>query len=547
MLLATALGCASRVPPDGGAKDAIPPKIVTTNPPQKSVNIRPSKVEFEFDEFIELKDGGSGILISPPMLLMPDIQLKGKSVVLKMKEVFDENTTYTISIGGAVKDITEANLVEPYSLVFSSGPLLDSFVVTGRVLDSYSNSPLKEVLVMLYLADVDSLPKKQLPRYFSQTDESGIFRIQNVKAGSYSVFALKDANKNYLYDQLGEAIGFQDKMFVVDSNVVNLSDIRVSAEKPLKQRLIKSTFQTPSTLTLKYALPVTDIVIENIESRSIMPFYKNPESTIDSLVLYFPRIDSDSLNIYLKVDENIIDTVLINTKRAVSKFQGKRNQAIADTSFKFTSNIDKGKLLPSAPLELMSNYPSKLINLDKVFWIIDKDTMPAELEPTIASGFQWKYVTFPPKNPGKSIKFLALSGVFGDFYGRSSDTLKLDFRQMDAEETGNIELLLNDTMVKPGVDLIIELIDAKKKVVNSRKVKNGDLIIYAELSPGTYNMRIIEDLNGNGIWDPGIFSSRQQAESMVYYNEAIGVRAGWDLAIEWDVHSIMQTGLEQKK
>jgi len=195
----------------------------------------------------------------------------------------------------------------------------------------------------------------------------------------------------------------------------------------------------------------------------------------------------------------------------------------------------------------MSNYPSKLKNLDKVFWIIDKDTMPAELEPTIASGFQWKYVTFPPKNPGKSIKFLALSGVFGDFYGRSSDTLKLDFRQMDAEETGNIELLLNDTMVKPGIDLIIELIDAKKKVVNSRKVKNGDLIIYAELSPGTYNMRIIEDLNGNGIWDPGIFSSRQQAESMVYYNEAIGVRAGWDLAIEWDVHSIMQTGLEQKK
>jgi len=547
-LLCTILfGCASRVPPDGGAKDTTPPKIVSTIPSQNAINTRPEKVEFAFDEFIELKDGGSGILISPPMLLMPDIQLKGKSVVLRMKQAFDENTTYTISLGGAIKDITEANVVEPYSLVFSTGPLLDSLVVSGRVIDSYANSPVKDALVMLYLSMADSLPKKQLPRYFSQTDESGNFTIQNVKAGFYSIFALKDANKNYLYDQPGEAVGFQDKMVHVDSGVVKLGDIRISAENPVKQRLIKTTFHAPSTLTLKYALPVSDIVIENVEDRSIIPFYKNPESTKDSLILNFPRIENDSLNVFIRIDENSIDTLSISTKRAVSKFQGKKSQAAPDTSLKFTSNIDKGKLLPSSVLELKSNYPTKLLNRDKVFWIIDTDTIPAELESSIASGFHWKYLAIPPKNPGKTIKFLALGGVFEDFYGRSSDTLKLDFRKMDVDETGNIELLVKDTLGKPDLDLIIELIDAKKKLINSRKVKNGDLVIYSELSPGTYSLRIIEDLNGNGIWDPGVFSSRQQAESMVYYNDVVSVRAGWDLAIEWDIYSIEETELKQKK
>lgn len=548
VLLASVLGCASRIPPDGGPKDTIAPKIIATIPSQKSVNTRPAKIEFQFDEFIELKDGGSGILISPPMAMMPDIQLKGKSIVLKMRQSFDENTTYTISLGGVVKDITEANLLEPYSLVFTSGPLLDSLAVTGRVIDAFSSAPAKDVLVMLYLSEEDSLPKKQLPRYFSQTDAFGMFKIENVKAGNYSIFALKDANKNYMYDQPGEAIGFQKQMFRVDSNLVSVSEIRLSAEKPLKQRLIKSTYQLPSTLILKYILPVTDIVLNDISSDDILPFYKNPESTADSLILALPKSSNDSLKLYVKVDDNHVDTVLINTVRLTKKTPGKKVQTAVDTSFKFISNIDKGKLLPSALLELTSNYPSKLMYWDKVYWIVDKDTLPVDLEPKNNGRFNWKYVAIPPKSPGKSIKLLALKGAFEDLYGRSSDTLKLDFRQMDSDETGTIELLIKDSLAKPGIDLILELIDAKKKVIETKKVRNGDLVIYPELSPGTYTLRIIEDANGNGKWDPGKFSSRQQAESMLFYTEAINVRASWDLAIEWNVHAQIPTGgMKQKK
>jgi len=63
---------------------------------------------------------------------------------------------------------------------------------------------------MLYKDNIDSVPYKTRPDYFTRTD-SGQFKITNIAPGEYKIFALKESNNNYLYDSHDESIAFLQK------------------------------------------------------------------------------------------------------------------------------------------------------------------------------------------------------------------------------------------------------------------------------------------------------------------------------------------------
>jgi hypothetical protein len=204
LVLVFMASCASRIAPSGGAPDKTPPKIVSVNPPTGSTEFRAEKIEIEFDEFVALKDGGSGIVVSPPLKTPPEATIKGKLLQLKFKETLAENTTYSITLGGSVVDITESNLLEEMQLVFATGLLLDTLKVTGRVENSYTNAAPKTAVVALYEAFHDSVPQTQLPRYFTRTDATGNFTINNIKAGKYRILAFEDANSDLKWSNNGQ-------------------------------------------------------------------------------------------------------------------------------------------------------------------------------------------------------------------------------------------------------------------------------------------------------------------------------------------------------
>ena len=206
-----------------------------------------------FDEFVELKDGGTGIIVSPPLINPPDISLKGKSIQIRFKETLDTSTTYNITLGKSVTDITEGNALTEMGFAFSTGEKIDSMRISGNVSDAYTNKPCKGVLIMLYNELNDSLPYKKTPRYFARSDEQGKYIIRNIKKGTYLIFALDDANSNYLFDQPDEKIGFQMNPLVVDTANLESINIRMTLEKQTRQRLLKNTFEQPGKITLKYA------------------------------------------------------------------------------------------------------------------------------------------------------------------------------------------------------------------------------------------------------------------------------------------------------
>ncbi|MEZ5173304.1 MAG: carboxypeptidase-like regulatory domain-containing protein, partial [Bacteroidia bacterium] len=423
--------------------------------------------------------------------------------------------------------------LEPFSLVFSTGSKLDSLGCQGRLTNAFSGEPVKDALVMLYRDDIDSLPKSTLPRYFARTNEAGQYEIQNVKSGNYKLFALKDQNSNYLYDQPGELIGFPEHLISIDSAKTPIPEIRLSAEVASDQRLVKSEFEEPGMVTLKYSIAPDTVYFTDFSGNSLQ-FFLTEESKRDSLNFLFKRFEGDSVKLFAHSylgGQGRVDTLEFRAKKVKPLGRkGSRNTA-KDTSLAFSSSIEAKKLLPSEKLILKSNYPCQLSDSANFNWIIAGDTTVAAL-PVSLSPFNFEFI--PPSAESKAIYLIGASGSFIDIYGHSSDTIKTDFRVMEEDETGNLEILVFDSTNTDKV-VILELTDSKGAVKFKKSISGNDSLLIRNLRPGTLKLRAIVDANSNGKWDPANYNLKTQPELVYRYSEEITIRAGWDLAVEWDI------------
>lgn len=526
-------GCASRVPPDGGPRDRTAPIVLNTIPQNKAVEVNTTKFEFVFDEFIQLKDGGSRILISPPVQKSPDVLVQGKKLILKLREPLDSLTTYTITPGAGVTDLNEGNPLEPYSLVFSTGSKLDSLGCRGRLTNAFNAESVKDALVMLYRDDIDSLPKSKLPRYFARTNEAGQYEIQNVKAGTYKMFALKDQNTNYLYDQPGELIGFPEQLISIDSAGTPIPEIRLSAEEASVQRLVKSEYEEPGKVILKYSIAPDTVYFTDFSGNGL-EFFRTDESMPDSLNILFNRFAGDSIRLFAHSKlkgVSRIDTLEFRARKIKpAGRKGNRNTG-RDTALIFSSNIEAKKLLPAEKLILNSNYPCQLSDSADFRWIVAGDTSAASL-PESLSPFSFEFI--PPSAESKAIYLIGAPGSFKDIYGHTSDTIMTDFRVMAEDETGNLEIVVSDS-ANSGKLVILELTDSKGVVKFKKSISGNDSLLIRNLRPGSLRLRAIVDENENGKWDPANYDLKTQPETVIRYSEEITIRAGWDLAVEWDI------------
>jgi len=165
--------CAQIVPLSGGEKDITPPKELTSVPLNRSLNFDASTITVEFDEFIQLIDLNTQLIISPIIQPKPEITVKGKKLVIKILNDLSPNTTYSINFGNAICDITENNSFPNYKFVFSTGDFLDSLSYAGNVLNAFNLEPEEKVNVLLYAHHHDSVPLKELPNYIALTNKEG--------------------------------------------------------------------------------------------------------------------------------------------------------------------------------------------------------------------------------------------------------------------------------------------------------------------------------------------------------------------------------------
>jgi hypothetical protein len=204
-------GCANIVPPSGGPRDSLPPRLVNLRPGDSTRNFTGKKIVAEFDEFVQIDNIQENLLVSPVPKVPPFIESKLRTVTITIKDTLEPNTTYTIDFGNALRDINEGNIYKNFTYLFSTGPAIDSMQIAGRVIIAESGKTDSTMIVMLHTSADDSAVIKEKPRYVARVNADGSFHFYNLPSDTFYLYALKDEGGQRRYLSKTQLFAFADE------------------------------------------------------------------------------------------------------------------------------------------------------------------------------------------------------------------------------------------------------------------------------------------------------------------------------------------------
>ena len=576
--------CASIGRPDGGPYDETPPRFIGSTPAAGALNNQRTKVSLLFDEFIKLEKATEKVVVSPPQVQQPEIKASGKRIQVNLLDSLKANTTYTIDFSDAIVDNNEGNPLGNFTFTFSTGTQIDTMEVSGTVLDASNLEPIKGILVGLHSNLNDSAFTKLPFDRVARTDSRGRFSIRGVAPGKYRIYGLMDADQTFTFNQKSEVIAFNDSLVIprmeerirmdtawVDSLTYDtiverkymhyLPDdliLRAFKEFNYSQYLIKSERLVPQKFTFYFAgqadtLPTLKGL--NFDERDAFVIEKNQRNdTIHYWVKDSLLFKQDTLAIsltYLYTDTLNQLVSRTDTLNLVSKQKYKKEEPEKKKKKKKKDEEDEPeptKFLPvnvGAPSSMdvygsisltfdepIARFDSAAIHLKEKVDTLWKD-IPFEFEQDSLN--LKRFNLYYDWEPGNEYEFSVDSTAFHGIYGLFTDKIKQGFKVRKLEEYASITFLVT------GADstAFVELLDAQDKVVRQRRLTDGGYADFYFLNPGKYCARLVNDRNGNGIWDTGNFEKGEQPEEVYYYNMILEPKANWDLDKQsWDIHAI---------
>ncbi|MHA7056686.1 Ig-like domain-containing protein [Aquimarina sp. M1] len=517
-LLFFIFSCAKKGTITGGEKDEIPPKFVKATPPNFSTNFNKKEIRIYFDEYVKLNDPQKQIIISPPMDPKPEITPLGsasKYIKVKFLDTLLKNTTYSINFGQSIVDNNEGNPNPFFRYVFSTGASLDSLRIQGSVGDALEKKADPFISVALYQIEEaysDSLVFKEVPRYITSTLDSTYFDLDNLKEGTYKLVALKDAASNYTYQPKQDKIGFYDEIVTLPADTAKIFNINLFKEI-LDFKALKPKQVSKNSFVFGYE-GVADSMNINLLSKTPEKLETRifPDKVKDTLHYWFkPFFEADSLIFEVTNSKNFRDTL-------VARFKDQYKDSI-----KLSNNV-KGSLAFNKDFTLSSNTPIASVN-EKLISLTDKDTTQVPFSVQLDKLKNEAVFTFE-RTEDNAYKMQLLPEAVIDFIGNKNDTITINFRTKKLADYGTIFFTLQNAKEYP---LLIQVTDEQGKFIDEKIVTKEETTVFDNLDPGKYNIRVIFDTNKNGIWDTGSFLKGIQPEKVVYYPEAIEVRANWEL------------------
>jgi len=513
-------GCAQMANPTGGAKDTNPPALLRASPADQSLLFSAMVIRFDFDEYLTLNDIQNELIISPPLRTKPEVLLKKKSVLVKLKEPLRDSTTYTFNFGQAIGDLNENNRIPNFAYVVSTGRVIDSLAVFGTVRDAFSGLPAEGVKVMLYDTDADSLPLTTLPYYFGRTDKVGAFSIHNMRSGSYKVFALKEDLTDYLFNSPEESIGFSP-MAAVPTTVQD------SAAVPLRLLLFNEGKTKPyvkdtrSDSTGRMAIAMSAGKATDYRVVAMGNFALQAEYTDSIHVWADVPMGKGTYKAVVMRDTVSIDTLTLRLSQKPKSIK--------------TEGAKSGKNTGQDSLIVRCDRPVKSVDATRILLLMDKDTLPAGTALSAQRPREIKLTA--PLTPGKSYKAIFLPGAIStQADGQNTDTLRVNISIHPPDFYGKISfgLAVEDAENLKG-KAILRIEDSTGDTVfesPSGPVQTFDL---PKVAPGRYTVLLIEDANQNGRWDTGDYALGLQPERVFRLSETIEVRSDWEQSLRWEL------------
>ncbi len=150
--------------------------------------------------------------------------------------MLEDNTTYRLSFGNAIKDLHEGNPFKNYTYTFSTGNYFDSLQLRGTVINAATGQvDTGSIIAMLYSAESsDSSVVRKKPKYVTNVDAAGKFVFKGLPHRNFRIYAVKDVNGNLIYDgpEQAEMIAFNDSTVWPGDTSLAPINLRMFLEKP---------------------------------------------------------------------------------------------------------------------------------------------------------------------------------------------------------------------------------------------------------------------------------------------------------------------------
>lgn len=597
-ILATLLfaSCANRGQgPQGGPRDSIPPVVLKETPLNRTLNFSGKEIVVQFDEYIQLDDVQKNVLISPPQQTPPEVKAVGKKLSVVFQEDLIDSTTYTLDFGAAICDYNEKVPLEGYVFSFSTGDVIDSLAISGRLYDAATLNPIPSVLIGIHrnLSDsaLSTIPFTRITR----TDSEGNFTIHNIHAGTYRLYALNDISRDYIY-QPGEALAFADSLIVptyrveIHTDTIWLDTLGIDplTGDTLFTRLVDSTYTHgvthfyPDSLILWYfeeskqrqyfqrvyreeqhafsllfSAPQDSLPIVRALRPSEVDSLSNDSLWVDflpySMLQVSPNKDTltywltDSLairmdSIYLQMQYKVTDSLynlVDKTDTVLAVYRYPRLSEKARETYERNKRNRKLELKTNASskfelydtIRVTSTFPIDSIH-DDMFHLWQKvDTI---LKP-MAIQLEQK------DSMGMEVLLLALLQPEASYQLKIDSAACVDIYGACNDSIENTikvkskEEYSSLTVKLEAYDSLarIQLLNDKDVVIRELPAaKDGAKFDY--LTPTTYYLRLYIDQNADGKWTTGDWLLKRQPEPIYYYPRKLKLRANWDFEENFD-------------
>ena len=599
-LLLTA-ACASIGNPDGGRFDETPPRVVGSSPADGAVNVSKRKVQILFDEYIKLEKASEKVVISPPQIEPANVRADGKRVKVDFYDSLRANTTYTIDFSDAIEDNNEGNPMGQYTFSFSTGDVIDTMQVSGRVLNAADLEPIKGIMVGLYPADStwnDTLFRTRPFLRVSRTNGEGRFTIKGVKDGAYRVRALEDKDGDFVFSQKNERVAFDTTVYVTGS----FPDVRMDTvwrdslwydsirvvpythytpddvlllaflEDGQERHLLKTVYPEPTSFTFYFTAPSDStprIKGLNFDERCLVADASLKNDTVtfwvtdtalihrqDTLSMILSYMETDTLGQLVVTN----DTLDLSPKTTYAKIAAERSKQIeawekdrerrqkkAKKPLPYEENPYERTWLEAGFKPSGSLAPNQNVRYLAKEPILEVDT--TKIHFYVKKDTDWlpaPFLFMPEERSAKSYMLYA-EWEPGQKYRFVMDTAAvvsvLEHESKSVRQEFHVRAVeeygsIFIHVISPDTGVVVQLLSKNDKVeAQQRTDKEGNADFFF-MKPGEYYMRCYVDANGNGQWDTGDYASGLQPERVYYFGKPLPLKARWDLRQAWDIRAV---------
>jgi uncharacterized protein (DUF2141 family) len=455
-----------------------------------------------------------------------------------------KDKTYVITVGTSASDLHGNRMKKPFSFAFSTGSFIDSGSISGEARIEDKKEPGLNIWAYVLSETTGVDPSKILPNYVTQTDKEGEYQLKNLALERYRLFAVKDLNRDLLWDMDQEPIGVTSEDLILSKERATRENINffLAKKDTTKPALVDCRAFDRNKIRLEFDKSLNPLSVLNANNYTIRS-EANSKKSLKVNSVYFQQ--TNIKNIYLVTDEQkfrekyrvVVSGIKdefenpIDTSQNFCLFDGVGLPDTSGISILSTLPQDKEKnVLLDAKIKIYFDEPPEKTSMENSFTLTDANGRE------VAGTKEWENPTacvFSPDSlfEGKTEYRMEFKENLTDLW-RNQQKISpfiVNFTTVDPETlgslSGKVELL--DTEKKEGIFIIAQKFESP--TVNYQKVleKPGGFLFDAIL-PGKYIISAFLDADGNRKFSLGNPYPFIPSEPKVFYPDTISVRSRWE-------------------